>query len=94
LQERVTFGKADPAALKSALAAFEKEHSGDVPLRLRALWTRHACGLLSPDDHMARLSDSSEHVRAWTLQFLGESKSALPPRSSPPWKDWPPPNRR
>ncbi|MFZ4765807.1 MAG: PVC-type heme-binding CxxCH protein, partial [Roseimicrobium sp.] len=78
LQERVTFGKADTATLKTALAAFEKEHSKSATLRLRALWTSHACGLLSTDDLVARLADPSEHVRGWVLQLLGENKTALP----------------
>jgi putative membrane-bound dehydrogenase-like protein len=78
LQERVTFGKADAAALKTALGAFEKEHEGNVPLRLRAFWTAHSCGLQSTDDLIARLRDPNEHVRGWALQFLGEAKTALP----------------
>lgn len=79
LQERVSFGKADADALKSALAAFEKEHASEVPLRLRALWTAHSCGLQSTDELIARLADPSEHVRGWALQLLGEAKTALAP---------------
>lgn len=78
LQERVTFGKADRAALKTALASFESKHADSAPLRLRAFWTSHACGLLTMDELTARLADSSEHVRGWVLQFLGENKTALP----------------
>ena len=78
LQERTTSGKTDTAALKTALASFEKEHAADAPLRLRALWTSHACGLQSDDELIARLDDPSEHARGWALQFMGENKTALP----------------
>ena len=78
LQERVTFGKSEPAALKPKLAQFETQHANDIPLRLRAFWTMWSCGLLDTSDLIARLSDSSEHVRGFALQFLGEGKSALP----------------
>jgi len=78
LQERITFGKTDRATLKTALVDFEKQHAEDTSLRLRAFWTMGGCGLLDPNDLIARLADSSDYMRGWALQFLGESKSALP----------------
>ncbi len=77
LQERAAAGKIDAASVKKALAEFEAAHASDDGLRLRAIWTAHRCGLLAEADLLARLADSSEFVRGWAIQFLGEPKSAL-----------------
>ena len=76
LQERAVAGKLDCASLASALARFENKHVDDVPLRLRALWTRHVTGLLDDDRIMSALSDRSTHVRGWAVQ-LSESNPAV-----------------
>jgi putative membrane-bound dehydrogenase-like protein len=44
----------------------------DVPQRLRALWSLRVTGGLSPDHLLALLEDRSEHIRAWSIQFLCE----------------------
>jgi len=46
-------------------------------IRLRAIWTQWVCGLLDEADLMIQLQDSDPYVRAWAIQFLGESKTAL-----------------
>ncbi|MEM7144721.1 MAG: PVC-type heme-binding CxxCH protein [Verrucomicrobiota bacterium] len=77
LQERAAAGELDGGKLLEALRAFEKEHADEVPLRLRAFWTAHACGLLTTEDLAARLDDESEYMRGWAVQFLGEKREAL-----------------
>jgi putative membrane-bound dehydrogenase-like protein len=49
----------------------------DSPLRLRALWTRHVCGLLDEAGLLAVLDDPEESLRAWAVTLLGEKKTAL-----------------
>ena len=78
LQERVAAKTADVDGIGTALSKFEKDHADSVPLRLRALWTRHVCGLMTPETAVDRLDDPSEYIRAWTVQLLGEMKEALP----------------
>jgi len=78
LQERSATGALDGDKLDAALADFEKEHAGDVPLQLRALWTRHACRRLPTELAMERLDHSSEHLRSWTVRLLGEPEEPLP----------------
>ncbi len=81
LQERSVQDGFDAKALSKALAAFEGKHADNVPLRLRAFWAAHTCGLLSTDDLEQRLADSSEYIRGWALQFLGESEEPLPAKT-------------
>ncbi|MCB1224238.1 MAG: VCBS repeat-containing protein [Verrucomicrobiales bacterium] len=78
LQERTATGSADTPALAAALRAFEAAHATSVPLRLRAFWTRHTCGLLTPADCATALDDPSPYLRGWALQFLGEDRQPLP----------------
>jgi putative membrane-bound dehydrogenase-like protein len=77
LQERAAAGTLDKAATESALATFETAHAGSGPLRLRALWTRHACGLLDESRLTLLLSDGEESIRAWAVTILGEKKTEL-----------------
>jgi hypothetical protein len=37
------------------------------------MWALHACAALDSDHLLKRLSDSDEHVRAWSIQLLAES---------------------
>lgn len=78
LQERRAAGKLDVAAVDQALASFESEHASDTPLLLRAFWARYVTDLITPELMVARLDDSSEHVRGWAVQLLGAEKEALP----------------
>jgi len=81
LQERAAAGTLAADALQIALARFEKAHADEAPLRLRAFWTAHTCGLTTEPDLLERLEDPSEHVRGWAIQFLGEDRSALSSRA-------------
>lgn len=78
LQERAAGGALDRDAIAVFLSDFEAQHASNPTLNLRALWTRHVTGLLSPELLAARLDDPSEHVRGWTVQLLGADKDALP----------------
>ncbi len=74
LQERTAAGKLGgnvAPALEKILAG----HS-DVTRRLRALWTLHAIGALSPERRLALLDDKEQYVRAWTMQFELEDREA------------------
>ena len=77
LQERKFFGKLDSGVVAKALVEMEKEHSRELPLRLRALWTRHVCGLLNEEILTRYLDDPNEYYRAWAIQLLGENCSGL-----------------
>ncbi|EMI19403.1 membrane-bound dehydrogenase domain-containing protein [Rhodopirellula maiorica SM1] len=53
----------------------------EVPVRLRAVWTLHACGLLTMQ-HIERLLDDqshkSEYLRAWAIQLeMEDSNTSL-----------------
>ncbi|GAA5506597.1 PVC-type heme-binding CxxCH protein [Novipirellula caenicola] len=58
--------------------------SREVPVRLRAVWTLHACGLLTTQ-HIERLLDDqshkSEYLRAWAIQLeMEDSSTSLLPK--------------
>lgn len=74
LQERSAAGKLDAVAVGTAL---ERLSDGTAPLRLRALWTRHTCGLVEEAGLLATLDDPEESLRGWAVTLLGERKSAL-----------------
>ena len=79
LQERSAAERFQAKALGQALKSLEQTHFTNKTIRLRVLWTSHVCGLLTPDDLLQHLTDSDEHIRAWTVQFLAESKRPLEP---------------
>ncbi|MCG8651539.1 MAG: FG-GAP-like repeat-containing protein, partial [Pirellulales bacterium] len=71
VQQRIHAGNADAQALRSGLKAIAFDHR-DVTRQLRALWTLHACGLLTGADTASLLSQNghkSEYVRAWAIQL-------------------------
>jgi putative membrane-bound dehydrogenase-like protein len=76
LQERALTGKATAATrtalLKLARLAVDPRH------RLNALWSLHAVNGL--DDITTRyfLTDTDEHIRAWTIQLLADNRSVSP----------------
>ncbi|MFT6863437.1 MAG: putative membrane-bound dehydrogenase-like protein, partial [Akkermansiaceae bacterium] len=72
LHERRAAGTLDQKALQAALVDLEKETSPAV--RLRALWTRHLCGIPTA----AALGSTDPHLRSWAIQLTGESHKALP----------------
>lgn len=62
--------------VKVALTKLAFDSSLAVELRLRSLWTLHACGALTEPLTRKLLSDEEEHVRAWAIQFELEDKAA------------------
>ncbi|MCA9262773.1 MAG: c-type cytochrome [Planctomycetales bacterium] len=47
---------------------------GDLPNRLRALWTLHVTGGISRNDEQRLLSDSNPTIRAWAIQLMVEDR--------------------
>ncbi|MBM3876905.1 MAG: hypothetical protein FJ386_09330 [Verrucomicrobia bacterium] len=72
LQERAAAGR-DLSAARQSLNEMLAKHP-DVTRKLRALWTLHATGGLEEDFLRAQLAHESEHVRAWAVRLLCESK--------------------
>lgn len=70
LQMRAADGTIDRTAVETARQLLNSNAHADH--RLRALWTLHAISALSESDLLAMLDDSDEHIRAWTIQILGE----------------------
>jgi hypothetical protein len=68
LQERGAKGGAVPA-VEAMLSAGSDVH------QLRALWTLHAMGKFTEAHALKALQNKNEHVRAWTIQLLGEDKN-------------------
>lgn len=71
LQERADAGQIDRESLQSDLREIALGHQ-EVDRRLRAVWTMHACGLLTESDLVSLLNDQShqaEYLRAWAIQL-------------------------
>ena len=69
LQERAATQTLALAEVDKALAEFETRVRTDVPLRLRAFWTRSVTGLLRDGHLQAALADPSEHLRGWAVKL-------------------------
>lgn len=78
LHERAAAGSLDKEAVSAALTKFETDHATNVPLRLRALWTRHVTGTLEGKQMMSALSDPGEHIRGWAVQIAAVNEGTLP----------------
>ncbi|MEM1294576.1 MAG: PVC-type heme-binding CxxCH protein [Verrucomicrobiota bacterium] len=78
LQERAASKTLDARAVAAALKDFESQHAEDVPLRLRAFWTRHVTGTLDGKSMMAALSDPNEHIRGWAVQLALPNSGTMP----------------
>lgn len=78
LQERAASGVLDREATAAALTTFEADHAEDVPLRLRAFWTRHVTGTLDGAQMMAALSDEDDHIRGWAVQIAVANSGTMP----------------
>ncbi|MDA1067283.1 MAG: c-type cytochrome [Verrucomicrobia bacterium] len=76
LQERAHSGSLDKSTIKLSLETLASENEPQT-IRLRAIWTQWVCGLLDEADLLTQLKDNDPYIRAWSLQFLGESKSPL-----------------
>ncbi len=77
LQERAATAVLDKQVVKAALAKFEADHADDVPMRLRAFWTRHVTGTLESEQTVSALSDPNEHIRGWAVQLAGDDERSL-----------------
>ena len=51
--------------------------TGPTPARLRALWTLHITGRLTPEEAGRWVTDPEPQIRAWTLQLFFENSSLL-----------------
>lgn len=78
LQERAADDRLDKEAFGEAIARFESDHADDVPMRLRAFWTRHVTGHLSEELVLDALSDPEEHIRGWAVQLAAVDDRTLP----------------
>ncbi|MEO2033238.1 MAG: PVC-type heme-binding CxxCH protein, partial [Planctomycetaceae bacterium] len=70
LQHRASRGKI-PDGTVAALKALLNARASDI-IRLRALWTLHVTGLLTPAELTHALSDHQFWIRAWAIQLLCE----------------------
>src|SRR5690606_13661291 len=66
LQERHAAGKLEEGTIPALKAMLNEEE--DVPRKLRALWALHVVEGLDDEEMIALLSDSSEYLRAWSIQ--------------------------
>ena len=74
LQERAVRPGWKKEPVHAALKAMLDSKTLETPQRLRALWALRVTDGLSAADLVALLDDPSEHVRAWSIQLLCESK--------------------
>jgi putative membrane-bound dehydrogenase-like protein len=74
LQQRRAAGKL-AATVTPALEKMLAENP-DVTRRLRALWTLHAIGALTPERAIALLDDKEPYVKAWAMHLELEDKEA------------------
>lgn len=73
LHKRAANGTLQSATHAQLKALFEKNKNPDW--RLRAMWTLHLIGGLTPAQLTASLNDRDAHIRAWAIQFLCENRS-------------------
>ncbi len=87
LQYRAASGKLDRAIVQSKLNKM-LEAAPNVPKKLRALWALQVSGGLSKDRLTEMLNHESEHVRAWSVQFLCDlsETNAFQPQQDTGWK--------
>ncbi len=73
LQTRASKGLLDQGARQDLTDMLGK--STNAGWRLKALWTLHVTGGLSPDHLLKLLGDPDPYVRSWAIQFLCEDKA-------------------
>lgn len=77
LQERAALHKLDA---ETATGLWEiASNNADVTRKLRAIWTLHAIGALSPAQRRELMAHANEYVRAWAIQLELEDKQAAEP---------------
>ena len=75
LQERAADPKWNAAPVHAKLREMLASPKLETPKRLRALWALHVTGGLNSRELDNLLKDSSDHVRAWAVQFICESSA-------------------
>src|SRR5690606_32103173 len=73
LHKRATGGKLQANTHSQLKAIFDKEKNPDW--RLRAMWSLHITGGLTPEDLQESLDDKDPYIRAWAIQLLCEDRS-------------------
>ncbi len=80
LQERAAEKKLDTAGVEKLLTEMMQPVHGRSD-RLRALWTRFSCGLMSQDELVLVLSDDDEYLRGWAVHMLGDQADLMTPQT-------------
>ena len=75
LQERAASGE-DQSAVHQRLRQIFQRH-GEVPRKLRALWTLHTIGGIDAEFLSQQCGHTSEDVRGWAVRLLCESPQSL-----------------
>jgi putative membrane-bound dehydrogenase-like protein len=78
LQERAARGKLDRRFVGAELWRIVQTPAA-APARLRALWTLHAIGELTPQQLTSLLADSDEYLRSWAIQLELEDQQVDSP---------------
>ncbi len=76
MSRKVLMEKGLSEYVKVALTKLAVDPSLAVELRLRYLWTLHACGAINEQLTVMLLSDKEEYIRAWAIQLELEDKAA------------------
>ena len=86
LQYRAASGNLDSTLVHAKLRD-QFDSNATVPKKLRALWALHVTGGLSESELQKLLSHNSEHVRAWSIQFLCDASktNAFQPENRGTW---------
>ncbi|MFK8113989.1 MAG: PVC-type heme-binding CxxCH protein, partial [Rubripirellula sp.] len=86
LQYRAASGKLNAAETHQTLHQMFANASS-TPKRLRAMWALQVTGGLDRDQLIELLGDESEHVRAWSIQFLCDPSgtNAFQPTKAAEW---------
>lgn len=73
LHKRAANGTLQPSTRAQLKSVFEKNKNPDW--RLRAMWTLHLIGGLTPKELTAALNDRDAHIRSWAIQLLCEDRA-------------------
>lgn len=73
LYKRAVAGELQANTNEQLKAIFEKKENPNW--RLRAMWTLHTTGGLSPDELEKSLDDKDPYVRSWAIQLLCEDRA-------------------
>lgn len=77
LQERAAAKLLNSEEVEEALRQFETANATNIPLRLRALWTRHVTGILTDEHTVETLANEDEHLRGWAVKLANPTAEIL-----------------